>query len=50
MRRTVTFDDPDRFVEFDRLRQIYNGFVESVTELNRFILEQIRLHDSPTAA
>jgi len=51
LKRSVqTFDDPDSFVEFDRLREIYDGFVESVTELNRFILEQIRLHEEATAA
>ena len=51
LKRSVqTFDAPDSFVEFDRLREIYNGFVESVTELNRFILEQIRLHEEATAA
>jgi len=45
-----TFDDPDSFVEFDRLREIYNGFVESVTDLHRYVLEQIRLREESTAA
>jgi hypothetical protein len=49
-RQVQTFDDPVSLVEFDRLREIYNGFVESVTELNRFMLEQIRLHEEATAA
>ena len=49
-RQVKTFDDPDSFVEFARLREIYDGFVASATELHRFILEQIRLHESATAA
>jgi len=49
-RHVQTFDDPDSFVEFARLREIYDGFVASATELHRFILEQIRLHESATAA
>jgi len=44
-RQVITFDDPDTFVEFARLREIYDGFVSSITELHRFILEQIRLHE-----
>jgi hypothetical protein len=45
-RNVHTFDDPNSFVEFARLREIYDGFVASATELHRFILEQIRLHES----
>ena len=49
-RNVQTFDDPDSFVEFARLREIYDGFVASATELHRFVIEQIRLHESATAA
>jgi hypothetical protein len=45
-RNVHTFDDPNSFVEFARLREIYDGFVASATELHHFILEQIRLHES----
>jgi hypothetical protein len=44
-RQVITFDDPDTFVEFAGLREIYDGFINSITELHRFILEQIRLHE-----
>lgn len=47
-RNVHTFDDPNSFVEFARLREIYDGFVASATELHRFILEQIRLHEEAT--
>jgi hypothetical protein len=49
-RNVQTFDDPDSFVEFARLREIYDGFVASATELHRFVLEQIRLRESAAAA
>jgi hypothetical protein len=49
-RQVITFDDPDSFVSFAQLRDIYDGFVGSVTELHRFIMEQIRLHESKAAA
>jgi hypothetical protein len=49
-RNLHAFDDPNSFVEFARLREIYDGFVASATELHRFILEQIRLHEEATVA
>jgi hypothetical protein len=45
-RHIVTFGGPDSFVNFETLRQIYDGFVDSITELHRFVLEQIRLAES----
>jgi hypothetical protein len=42
-KQTITFDDPNDFVEFITLREIYEGFVNSVTELHRYVSEQIRL-------
>jgi hypothetical protein len=49
-RNVHTFDDPDSFVEFVRLREIYDGFVASATELHRFVLEQVRLREEATVA
>jgi hypothetical protein len=44
-KQTSTFDLDD-FVDFATLREIYDGFVNSATELHRYIMEQIRLHES----
>lgn len=44
-KQTTTFDLDD-FVDFATLREIYEGFVSSATELHRYIMEQIRLHES----
>jgi len=49
-RNVHKLDDPESFVEFSRLREIYDGFIASATELHRFVLEQIRLRESATAA
>ena len=49
-RNVITFDDPDSFVSFTQLRDIYDGFVGSVSELHRFVMEQIRLHESKATA
>jgi hypothetical protein len=43
-RHTTTFD-PDHFVSFNSLHEVYDGFVNSVTEIRRYIMEQIRLHE-----
>jgi hypothetical protein len=45
-RNTATFDDPDDFVSFASLREIYEGFVSSATMLHQFVMDQIRLHES----
>jgi hypothetical protein len=45
-RHILTFDDPNSFGDFETLREIYEGFVNSVTELRRFVLEQVRLAES----
>lgn len=49
-RHEHTFDDPSSFVEFARLREIYDGFVASASELHRFVMEQIRLREEATVA
>lgn len=45
-KHVTNFDDANTFVKFAALRDIYDGFVNSATELHRFILEQIRLSES----
>jgi hypothetical protein len=45
-RNVTTFEDPDSFVSFTQLRDIYDGFIGSASELHRFVMEQIRLHES----
>lgn len=42
LKRSMTTFAPDDVVSFATLREIYEGFVNSVTELHRFVLEQIR--------
>jgi hypothetical protein len=42
----ISFENAGDFVEFATLRQIYDGLVGSLTELHRFIKEQIRLAES----
>jgi hypothetical protein len=44
-KQTKSFDLDD-FVDFATLRGIYEGFVNSAAELHRYIMEQIRLHES----
>ena len=44
----TTFDNPDERVDYDALRAIYEGFVNSTTELHLFIMEQIRVCESDT--
>jgi hypothetical protein len=48
-RQTTTFE-PDDLVNFSALGEIYEGFVNSATELHRFIMEQIALYESGTKA
>jgi hypothetical protein len=45
-RQMITFEDPSDLVEFGALREVYEGFVNSVTELHRYIKEQIRLAET----
>jgi hypothetical protein len=45
-RQPITFEDSTDLVEFAALREIYEGFVNSVTELHRYIKEQIRLAET----
>jgi len=47
-RSTMNFN-PDDIVAFATLREIYEGFVESATELHHFIMEQITRHESETS-
>jgi hypothetical protein len=49
LKRSTTNFNPDDMVEFATLREIYEGFVESATELHRFIMEQITRHESETS-
>lgn len=42
-RNIITFENTDDFVDFSTLKAIYDGFVASVSELHRYILEQIRI-------
>ena len=42
-RHTIGFEDPNDLVEFAALREIYDGFVSSVSELHRYVKERIRL-------
>jgi hypothetical protein len=42
-RQTFTFEDPNDLVEFETIRGIYEGFVNSLSELHRYVREQIRL-------
>jgi hypothetical protein len=48
-RNTITFQDPDDFVEFATLKEIYDGFVASISELHRHVLEQIRIAEEEFA-
>jgi len=45
-RNVIEFDDPDSWIDFIELRQIYDGFVNSAGELHRFLMEQIRLRET----
>ncbi len=47
---TTTFDNTDDRVDYDTLRAIYDGFVNSITQLHLFIMEQIRMREAETAA
>jgi hypothetical protein len=49
-RNVITFEDPNSFVSFTQLQDIYDGFVGSASELHRFVMEQIRLHESRAAS
>jgi hypothetical protein len=42
-RQTIKFDNPNDLIEFEILREIYQGFVDSLSELHRYVKEQIRL-------
>jgi hypothetical protein len=44
-KQTTTFDSTE-VVNFATLREIYEGFVNSATELHRYIMEQIRLYEA----
>jgi hypothetical protein len=46
----MTFENPDDRLDFDTLHAIYYGFVNSITQLNLFIMEQIRILESQTKA
>ena len=48
-RHIVGFENQNDFVNFASLREIYDGFVGSATVLHRFIMEQIRLHETATS-
>lgn len=48
LKRQTTVLTPDDFVDFSTLREIYEGFVDSATELHRFVIEQIRHYESGT--
>jgi hypothetical protein len=48
-RDTTDFDSHD-LVNFATLREIYDGFVNSASELHRHTLEQIRIHESQRAS
>jgi hypothetical protein len=48
-KQTTTFD-LDEFVSFATLRDIYEGFIRSTSELHRYIMEQIRLHELKSPA
>jgi hypothetical protein len=43
-RNTVTFDSSD-VIDFEILRNIYDGFIKSANELHRYTVEQIRLYE-----
>ena len=47
---TATFDNTDDRVDYDTLHAIYDGFVNSITQLHLFIMEQIRMLEAETAA
>jgi hypothetical protein len=46
LKKNTTSFYPDELVGFSTLREIYGGFVDSATELHRYILEQIKLYES----
>jgi hypothetical protein len=48
-RNVVSCKDPSDLIEFSTLRQIYDGFVNALSELHRFTLEQIRLAESESS-
>jgi hypothetical protein len=48
-KQTTSFDSSD-FVDFATLREIYEGFLKSATELHRYVMEQIRLYVSQSDA
>lgn len=45
-RHMTTFEDPNDLIDFSALREIYEGFVASLTALHQFVMEQIRQHES----
>jgi hypothetical protein len=46
LKRHTTSFNPDEIIRFNSLREIYEGFVNSATELHRYIMEQIRVFES----
>jgi hypothetical protein len=49
LKRQTTSFAPEDFVSFNTLREIYEGFVDSATELHRYTMEQIRLYEAQIA-
>ena len=49
-RNVITFENPVDFIEFSTLREIFERFVDSASELHRFVLEQIRNAESNSTA
>jgi hypothetical protein len=41
-----SFKGPDDFVRFASLRGVYEGFINSITTLHQFVMEQIRIRES----
>lgn len=46
LRTPMTNFDPNDLIEFEALRDIYNGFVSSTTELHHFIMQEITRYES----
>lgn len=42
----IKIENPDDFVSFDSLREIYDGFVNSLDTLHQFVMEEIRAFES----
>lgn len=49
-KNVIALENPEDFIEFSTLREIFEGFIDSATELHRFVLEQIRDSESSSTA